>query len=248
VGSGHRGDDREAEPRSRLGAYAVRSNALERLGEPRHAALVEDWARALDDRACRVTVDAAGEVDEARRLVVQDGVLDDVLDHARQQRFAAGHRDRFERGVNIDPLLGDPITTGGERFGDELIESHWAGVSEGAILRVGQGQEALQQTVGTIKVGAQVRVQRHGLRGNAIGLGHRHVERGTHHRQRGTQLVRSVRHEPPLRIERRRQPGEQLIDGVRQLPELILRPRQCEPIMQPLLRDAPRSRRDRPQR
>ena len=115
-------------------------------------------------------------------------------------------------------------------------------------MRAREHKEALQQRLGAVEILAQARVERLGLWRHAVGLGDRDVQPCAHHRQRGTQLVRGVGDEPPLRFERGLEAREQLVDRVRELPQLIARAEEREPLVQALLGDPPGPGGDRPQR
>ena len=73
--------------------------------------------------------------------------------------------------------------------------------------------------------------------GNRDRLGHGDIQRGSHRRKRRAQLVRCVRGESPLRLERSLEALQQPVDRVRELGELITRTRQREPLIKVLLGD-----------
>ena len=79
----------------------------------------------------------------------------------------------------------------------------------------------------------------------AVRLGHRHVQRRPHGRQRGAQLVRGVGDEPALRGERRLQPFQQPVDGVGEVLDLVGRARHGQPLVQVVGGDPPGRRGDR---
>jgi hypothetical protein len=183
-------DDREPEPVSVLRSGALLAEASQRLGELRDGVPVEHWAAAVDDHSCPLSIQGCeGELDRAVRLVVAHGVVDHVLDHPPEQRGAAGNLHSGEMRLDGEPLSGDLVGAGGERGADNRLECDLTVLVELAVLGVGEGEEAFQQPIGVVEIHAQLGVQLPGLRGDAAGLGDRHVEGGAHHRQRGAQLM-----------------------------------------------------------
>jgi len=98
------------------------------------------------------------------------------------------------------------------------------GVPEAAV-RVGQGQQGLDQLLGLVHRGAHSGQGRLELCGSAGGPGQAHVDQRAHLGQRCAQLVRGVGHEPALAGERRVQPGEHRVERVGQLLQLVGWPR-----------------------
>ena len=116
VGGGDRGDDREAESVAVLRSGPVLAEAFERLGELRDGRLLEQRAAAVDDEPRPLAVKRRErELDRAARAVVAHGVLDHVLDHALEQRGAAGDLERGEVGLDRELLGGDLLGAGAER-------------------------------------------------------------------------------------------------------------------------------------
>ncbi len=163
-----------------------------------------------------------------------------------QARVARGGR-RGQRGLEPDAqapglgaaLLGDLAGQLGqvERF--PLLH---------AALAAGQGQQRLDQAFlliahdqGFLAGGAE-------RRGGGIGIGQRHLQQGPFGGQRGAQLMGSVGHEAPLRLERRLQPGEQAVQGSAEFGELVVAAAQGHPAAQVAGRDVPGGGGDRAQR
>jgi hypothetical protein len=113
---------------------------------------------------------------------------------------------------------------------------------------VGEREEALEQPVGLLEPLAQLGVERVELRREGAGLAGGDVERGAHHRQWRAQLVRGVGDEAALRVEGGFEPCQEPVDRVGEILQLITRALQGEPLVQVVLRNAPRRRGDLSQR
>jgi hypothetical protein len=82
-------------------------------------------------------------------LVVAYGVLDDVVDHPCQQRFAARDANRGEARAHADMFGGDRLAAPGEGVVRELRERYRLGVELG-MLGARKREEVLEQPVGLV--------------------------------------------------------------------------------------------------
>ena len=97
---GDRGDDRQPQAGAAVRAGAFGAGATEGPAELFDVVGVEPLAAVLDDELRARPLDRGADAQPALWLVVADGVLDHVLDHAGEQRRAAA-----DPGVRIRPLL-----------------------------------------------------------------------------------------------------------------------------------------------
>ena len=77
------------------------------------------------------------------------------------------------------------------------------------------------------------------LGGVGVRVGERDLDLGADDRQRRAQLVARVGHEAALAVEGGGQAVEHPVDGVREVAQLVLGAAHLDPLVHPLLRDAP---------
>src|SRR5262249_56523158 len=102
VSGGDRRDDRESEPCTATRAGPGRVSADEGLEEPRDRRRSNELAAVRDPQG-RVAADLAGlDANEPARLVVAQGVLDDVRDQALEQFAVAAAPGRPAVDLDAD--------------------------------------------------------------------------------------------------------------------------------------------------
>jgi hypothetical protein len=156
-------------------------------------------------------------------VVVAQGVVEDVVDQAPQQRRISGNLDGCELVVDAHAQVGRSSFAGGQRGGDNADERDGGILGGCALVGACQGEEAFDEPVGLVEALAELAGQDGDLSGHRSGFTLGDVERGPHHRQRGAQFVGGVGDEAALRLERGFQAGQQPINGVAQVFEFIAR-------------------------
>ena len=223
--------------------------AFERLGELRYGGRIEQWSAAVDGQLRLLFVRAGeGDLDRAVGLVVAHCILDHVLDHPREQRGAAGHLDRSRCVSTASRLVAICSALAQSASVISGSSATWLVLGDAPVLCAGQREEALQQLVRMIEIDAQLGVQLSHQSRHTAGLGDRDIQRGAHHRQRGSQLVRGISDEPSLRLKRPLQALQQPVDRVSEQAQLIPRTGHREALVQIRLRDPLSGRCDRPKR
>ena len=86
------------------------------------------------------------------------GILDDVLNHAPEQRGTARHLNSDEMRLDGQPLGRDLVGAGLERGRDERLDCDLVALIELSVLGAGEREEAIQQPVGVVEVYAQLGV------------------------------------------------------------------------------------------
>lgn len=85
-----------------------------------------------------------------------------------------------------------------------------------------EGQERIDEAVGPHLEGEHLPAGRAQGRGVGLRIRERHLDQDPLGRERGSQFVRRVGHEVPLRLERRRQPGEQVVQRLSEPGEFVV--------------------------
>jgi hypothetical protein len=111
-----------------------------------------------------------------------------------------------------------------------------------------QGQQRVDEALGPLPEGKHLLARLAQRRRVGVRVRERHLEQGPLGRQRRPQLVRRVRHEAPLRLERRVQPGEQVVERPAEPGELVVAAAQPQPPAQVARRDVLRGGGDRADR
>ena len=160
---------------------------------------------------------------------VPDPVLHQVHHHLVQQhlvaldnrlREVAGHLDTRGAGLRRQRRQRGP------RHGGEIHRIHL----DRPVVQRGQAQQRLDDVdAALVRLGQTFHQLRDVL---MIRIGRRHLEHRLHHRVRRPQLVRRVRREPPVLLERPLQPVQHLVERVRQVGELVADPGQPDPVVQ----------------
>ena len=230
-----RRDDRQAEPGAVIGAGAVGAEPLERLSQPGDLGRRKDVAAVLDDQPGRAAISQGGDGDPAAVTVMDDGVADQVVGQAAQQRLAGFNPDAV---AVADVLHGqvpgrDRVLVHGQGRRYDVIQRDHGLTRERAVLGAGQHQQSVQKLIDLVQLRADLVGHCDRLGRHWPGLGHGDIHRRANGGQRSAQLVGSVGHEPALRGERAVQPGKgKRVDRVGKVFELVIGAFDGEPLMQ----------------
>ncbi len=163
-----------------------------------------------------------------------DRVVDQVPDHPLQQLRVPGRLGRVELRVYPQVQAFD-LRRGGVygvlRPGGQVGEL----AADRALVAHREGEQRLDHALGPVDRAPHAHghvLELHHGRGR---LGQGHVDRGAHHGQRRTELVRGVGHKAALGGERRVQALQHAVEGVGQLLQLVPGSGQREPLAQVLL-------------
>jgi hypothetical protein len=177
VRAGNGRDDRQAQPGAGLGTGPVGGDSLERLSEPADKLRIEDHPACIGDQLRRIVLGPGCDTDPATVLVVDDRVVDHVVRHAGQQgRAARGPRGVVRLDLDGQVLCLDGSATGGHGLGHQGAQRDRGGVGEGAVLRAGEHQEALQKTIDLVELDAKPAGQGERLPRRRLGFGLGHVQ------------------------------------------------------------------------
>ena len=221
---------------------AIRRGAAERLDQVRDLVGRDHGPAVLDPEQRALALDAGAHAHPATAHVVADGVVEEVDHEPLDEPLVPARRRGLER--RLDPGLGAEVR---ERGLHDRREVERPALLEPALA----ARERQQRLDHALLLGAR---REHALadRAQRAGVGVRVGERDLDHRalerQRRAELVRGVRDEPPLGLERGLQTREQAVDRVAELLQLVVRAGEREPLVEVLLRDLARRRGHRPQR
>ena len=130
----------------------------------------------------------------------------------------------------------------------ERVEADDVAAAACGVLGASEGEEALEEPVDVVELAAEPTGERRRLRQSGGRACERDVERRAHRRERRPQLVRGVRDEAPLRLERALEPAEQPVDRVAELAQFVAGPPQVEPLVEVRGGELPGGHRDRADR
>ena len=164
-----------------------------------------------------------------------DGVVDEVGRQPAEECFVADHLDFIERAVHRDAPSGSSLRVGSERLCCDPRQRDGLEVGDRASLRAGEHEQALEDPVGLAEVVADPSGEDGGVLRYRRRLAGRNIDRDTHRCERCSQLVRRVRDEAPLRVERALEPAKEPVDRVTQFLQLVFRARQREPLVEVFL-------------
>jgi hypothetical protein len=227
MGERDRSDDRQPEAGAAVGADAVLLEPAERL-EDRLQLVRRDHRPGVGHQQLGpAVVGPGGNPQLTAIVVVPDRVLHQVLYEPFDQDRVAGGRGGA--GVAVD---GDGAV-GGLRCGLVQYVPYDVGQVErcGAgdhVLAAGQGEQAVDEPL-VPAVDDQQRFAEAAYVLGGVRAAYRDVHERPVDRQRGAQLVRGVRDEAALAVERPGQPFQHRVEGVGQLLDVVAGPRVRDP-------------------
>jgi hypothetical protein len=196
VGNGDGCHDGQAKADSVVRSGTLRSEAPKRLDQGADVVLVEEWATAFDDEPGERAVRLGHDLNPAPRLVMEDGVLDEVANHLRQECFAPPDRRRAQHALDGQSHGADRLAPLGERSGNHMVELEFDCdvVIQRRVLSAGKQEKALKEPIGLVETTPDLGGKSVDVGSWWSGLPGRHVERGADHRKRGPQFVGGVGH------------------------------------------------------
>ncbi|MCQ0012228.1 hypothetical protein LUX73_51395 [Actinomadura madurae] len=200
----------------------------ERLEDRLHLVGGDGRAGVGDDDLGPPVPSPGGDVDLAALVVVPDRVLDEVLHEPLDE-----HRVT-PRGGRAEPPVDGHVAGPGLRGGLlEDVPRHVGQVQRPGVhhdvLGAGEGEQPVDEPL-VPPVDDQERLAQPFDVVGRVRAAHRHVDQRPVDRERGAQLVRGVRDEPALPVERPRQPAEHRVEGVGQLLDVVARPLVGDPL------------------